>query len=619
MNPQKLKLGVLALLSVGILALRYMILTPTSAVNLIMNWGYWIMLVGVVVYASQLAQFLRARMSIPIWRKYRFGILIALLGAVFLQVHEPTQFKVLRDEHIMSGVARNMHFLREATFPLTAHFADDRLEIIQKGIDKRPLLFHFALACLHDLTGYRPENVFVLNAVAAFSLLLVTYYFGAQYGGWQLGTTCVALWLSLPLLAQCATGGGYDILNVLMLALLWFFGREYLRAPSLLSQNLFVLTAVHLAQVRQESVIYIFLLAAVVLWQWLRRRGFGLGWIATFSPLYLVLPVAINLFIMQTPALETSPGQIAFSLNHIPGNLQRAVWYLFNFSFWATNSVVLSVVGVLSIIAFSVKMFSTRRQLLERPEDMLLVLFLLYNLVGLAILFCSFWGQWDDPAASRFSLPLHLLFILCFGRVAKELWQNRPVSAWIPFCALVVAIAFSTPAAARFDATRFLLTARESAWFLKELEAPGLNGALVIAPPVGPILYNHPAIGPDVAEAEKWKINECLKNGIYREIVVLERFSIDHATLKERPYNTSQEEDFSSGPRDYTQELGALSEAFRKETISEIRLRPDVISRISRIISVAGAESMPPKGYLEQGPPFTSKGAYLHHLLLALP
>lgn len=619
MNSIKLKLSVLSLLTVGILVGRFSIFTRSFAEQFIVNWGYWVMLLGVFVYVALFSRFLLERLSKQVWQKYRIGVAVAFLGALFLQLHEPRQFKVLYDEHTLSGVARNMHFLREASFPGRAHLVDDRFEVFQVGVDKRPLLFQFALSCVHDLAGYRPENVFVLNGVAAFFMLLLMYYFGAQYGGWRLGVTCIALWLSLPLLAQCATSGGYDVFNLFMLALLWFFGREYLRAPGLLSQSLFVLTAVHLAQVRQESIIYVTLMAVVVLWQWVRQRKIQLGWIATLSPLYVVLPLAVNLVFMRTPSsFESGAANSFFSLAYLPDNLQRAVWYLFNFDLGSTNSVILSTVGAISVVGFVVKSLFSGRAFFEAHEDVLLFLFVLYVSVGTTLVLSNFWGQWDDPTATRFSLPLHLLFVLCVGRLAKESYLIRPLSSWVPVCALVLAVVLSSPSAAKALATRNLWSGREYSWFLNQLDEPRYRDVLVIAPPGGAILYNHAAIGLDVAEAAKWKINECLRNGLYREIVVLERFIVDSKTLKERPYDTEKtwEMNIAEG---HAQAGGALSASFRKEMISEMRMRPNVISRISRVVSVEGPDAVPPREYIEQRPPFASAADQLKHIYLALP
>ncbi len=615
----KLKIGLLVFLSIVIVVARLFLVSRNVAELFVGNWGYWAMLVGVFLFTAHLGRFLVQKLTRVVWQKHRVGVLIALLAAIFLQLHEPRQFKVQFDEYTLSGVARNMHFLRQATFSGKAHIIDDRFQVFQVGIDKRPLFFSFTLSCLHDLTGYRPENVFVLNFTATFLLLLLTYYFGALSGGWKLGATCVALWAGLPLLAQNATGAGYDVFNVLMLGLLWFFGRQYLRSPSQFTLSLLVLTAVHLAQVRLESMLYVVFLVPIVIWQWLRRREIQLSWIAIISPLFLVVPLAINLVFVKSPNLfQTIQGQSYISLGHLVGNLEQAIWYLYNFDLTASNSIILSILGSVSIVAFFVKIFSMRKGFLKQEDEVLLILFSLFVVAATGVTMSQFWGQWSDAAAARFSLPMHLLFIFCFARVAGEFLKTRFLSVWVPVSAFVAAIVLSTSSAVASYATRALWSGREYAWFIKELDAPRYRDALVISHSIGPIIYNHAAIGVEVAESSKWKINECLKNGIYNDIVVLDRLIIDKETLQERSYNTDRAWDINrvSGVGDSG---GALSAAFKRETISEIRLRGNVISRMSRIVKVEGPDAVPPKEYLERGPPFKTMQDQMMHLFSALP
>jgi len=579
----------LAIVSISVLVLRFFVFSRNSAQLLIIAGGYWIMLTGALLYAVHLYRYLCIKWSLALWKKYRIGVVVAALGAVFLQTHEPRQFKVLFDEFTFSGVARNMHFFRQAAFPTRIHLVDDGMNAMESAIDRRPLFFQFTLACVHDVTGYRPENVFYLNAVVAFFLLLITYCFGVKYGGASLGITLVGLWLGLPLLAQNATGGGYDIFNLLMLAIFWFFGLEYLRSGTLLAQNLFILTAVHLAQVRYESILYIIPMAAIIMIKCFRDRTIKLGWVGVMFPLGLLLPLLINLAFVQTPgAFQTNPGQSFFSLQYFPDNLERAFRYLFDPSFAGSNSIILSAFGIVAVIAVSLRLVSRWRDLVWNGEDALLGGLLLVVLLNVLLVLCNFWGQWDDPVATRFSLPLHLLFIWCIGYSLKEMFTQRAIPVWVPVVAVVSGLVLSTAAAARSYPTREMLPGREYAWLFEEIAKPSHQGALIIAHPVGPIVYGHAAVGMEVAEAAKWKIHECLRLGLYPEILALERVCIDVTTGQEVPYDQAKGWDIKS--------LGSagssvLSNAFKKQIVAEVHWRPGVISRVVRIV---GVEAEPP-------------------------
>jgi hypothetical protein len=485
-------------------------------------------------------------------------------------------------------------------------------------MDKRPLFFPFVLACVHDLTGYRPENVFVLNGIIAFCLLFMTYYFGSQYGGRALGMACVGFWLSLPLLAQCVTSGGYDVFNLLMIMFFWYFGREYLRTGGIAAQSLFVLTTVHLAQVRYESILFVIPMAVIFLLRWVGQKKIELGWVAILSPLYLFLPLMINLVFANNPGFtQTRPDQAYFGLQYLPGNAERAVWYLFNLDYNTTNSAVLSLIGILSLVALLVRTISMRRLILQRAEHVVLGLIGVIIVALLMLVLSNFWGQLDDQAASRFSLPLHLLFICAFAWLIREWREGRPFPTWL-LLPITFSIAFAVSSATQNVSTRRLWVGREAAWFLRELAAESHRGALVIGHPVALIVYNHPAVGIEVAEASKWKINECLKNHLYPEILVLERWSVDYRTGEEKPYSDDRSLDFKND-LSVGEYLTALSPSFKREKVSETRIRPNVVSRISRIIAVEGADAVPPASYTNETFPFKNIQSYTKHVYSMLP
>ena len=617
MDRNRLRAGILILAGTVVLACRFLCPTSTAA-YFVGRWGYWAMLLGATIYSIQLYKFVKQRITIAFFRTHWLGWLVSVLGVIMIEVHEPRQFKVLYDEFVFSGIARNMHFLREPTYPIKAHIVQDGLEVYDKTIDKRPLFFPFAVGCLHDLSGYRPENVFILNGIVAFLILFLTYYFGAHYGGVWLGIICQGFWLGLPLLAQCATSGGYDALNVLMLLLFWFFGREYLRTGSTTSQALLILTAVHLAQVRYESVFMLFAMAIIVLTRWFRQRSWTIGWVAAFSPLFLLLPVLINLIFVSTPGFtQTAPGQLYFSIGYLAENAVHAVWYFFSMSFLSTNSPILSAIGVISIIVFFAKMATGLRRLLVDGDEVLLLLTVGVVSFNFLLILCNFWGQIDDPSASRFSLPLHMISILCFAWVISGWKRQKPIPKWLaafPVFAVVMAVS----AEAGTGATRALTQGQAYDWFLMEIAAPAHSRALIISHPVGPIIYNHPAISMEVAEENKWKISECLKQQIYPEILVLEIWSIDCQTGAEIHYNEDKNLNIRKGAF-MTDKTAALSSSFKRVKLSEARLLPNMIVRMSRVVGVESADAIPPDSFLKEKPPFEDLMAYNKHIYSILP
>src|SRR5437899_6364300 len=98
----------------------------------------------------------------------------------------------------------------------------------------------------------------------AVILLSFIYAIGVRFGGIRLGCFGVLLIAGLPLLAQNATGGGSDLINIVMIYLLYFSGSYYYRSQETKGLNSFILVAALLAQVRYESILYVLIVPALM-------------------------------------------------------------------------------------------------------------------------------------------------------------------------------------------------------------------------------------------------------------------------------------------------------------------------------------------------------------------
>ena len=109
----------------------------------------------------------------------------------------------------------SMHFSRTVLTPFRGSDIQGAYVIIEGMMDKRQLFFPFLVSILHDLIGYRPSNAFVLNGILVFVFLPLVNAAGRRLAGRMAGWLGVVLFAGLPLLAQNATGGGFELLNIL--------------------------------------------------------------------------------------------------------------------------------------------------------------------------------------------------------------------------------------------------------------------------------------------------------------------------------------------------------------------------------------------------------------------
>jgi hypothetical protein len=318
----------------------------------------------------------------------------------------------------------------------------------------------------------------------------------------------------------------------------------------------------------------------------------------------MVLPLAINkIFISKPGFFQTAPDQDFVGLKYFSDNISHAVYYLFNIDGLATNSAVLSIFGTLALIAFIVISLSKRIHLFKM-EDIVLVTVLFT--AGSLTLFelCYFWGKWTDSVTSRFSLPLQLMFVFCIARITPEIFKNRILPNWLLALPAIAIFAFAIPTNANAVATEELMARSVWNWQVNHLRTLDQRSTLVITESsLGPILYGYSAIPITFAERQKWKIEECLKNKLYSKIVAFDVIRIDPENLSEVPLNPTK----------------VLSSDFKREILDEVKLRPNIICRFSLLTAVIGHDSLPPKEYMDEKPPYKSDEDYVKHLIHALP
>jgi len=521
-------------LAVGVVEFRLGISTPDLAKSFVEQAGYW--LTGLVVVFFVVALVLELQGRWAGWGGLRAllgahwpGLLVGLLGAVFWQVHEPHEFKVLFDEHVLAGTAYNMHFERTATYPSYAHFVNGRLYPLLPALDKRPLLYPFLVSVTHDLTGYRPENSFVVNGLLGFVLLGLVYAVGAVAGGWRVGCLGQLLLVGLPLLAQNATGGGYDLLNMTMLCALLLACWNYWRQAGAGGLNLMVLTGVMLANCRYESMLYLVALVVFVVLKWAQERNLTLTWAAALSPLLVTLPLLHNQVFMQGGGYFQTTADDFLNVIHVPQNAPYALYFLFSPDNEVDNSMMLSALGVIALfITFLGIGVRLPKQWREPRLDVVLWVLLVFVMAGVFVALCLFWGHWDDPEVARFSLPLQLAFAWCIMFVAAQMLRGRKLSGWVLAVVGVWAVVSSAPVSSRAFATKEEPSYLPFRWMRQYVLSHADPSVLLVARSTLMFtLYGQPSQAIARVNLAPEKVMEAQKLGLYREVWVAQELTIN--------------------------------------------------------------------------------------------
>ncbi len=607
------KLIVAAVCSLLALLLPFVILTTDQATWAVRYLGYWIIL-GLVLHFLLL---LRRRSKgtttakiILYCRENWGGLLVIALATAYLQVHEQHEFKILYDEYTLNSVARNLHFNREACVQDVLHRINGEPVSLAGFVDKRPILFPFAVSVLHELTGYRPANAFLLNFLLSGILLFLLYEFTRRATGPGYGILSVLLMTSLPLMAQNATSGGYELLNLCLVCALLITGTNYLRAQDTGGLHLMILSAILLANTRYESILFTCVPVVLVLLKTLRTKKLSLTWAAALSPAYLALPLlSIRIFHSGKHFFQTDESNF-FNLRHLAPNLRQALVYLFDFSGSYSNSLILSILGPVCLLLLGVHVL--RRQQPVIHEDHHLPVFcaaFLFMAANLVLILCCFWGAWTDPVTSRFSLPLHLFMVLAVPLTLYHGFAMTRMPPWLPAGVLVFMVGVTGHVTARMAKRTDLQICEIDNWtfdYIFNNIRDGKDSLFILDASIGLGLYHYPCIAIKVANASPEKVLFTRKIGVYKEIYAVQMIEKDNQSGRENDITRIR-----------------FSPRFRLEPVAEKRIDTNLFCRISRVIGLnppvpgqeTKPENLPPPPLAENA----TRKDYIRHLYQSLP
>lgn len=567
------RLLLLALLSVlSVLLMRFVVMDRAAALIFVKHWSYPLATILVLSFAYGTFQILRKEMApmrllIP---AHRAGCALAVFGAIFLQLHEPQRYKILYDEFVLCGTAMNMHFHGEAAVPAHAHDVNGHLTIVNSFVDKRPVLFPSVLALVHDLTGFRSENVFYLNAFLGGLFLLLLYAVLFLSCGREVALLGQGLFLTLPLLAQNATGGGYELLNLVLILSFFLSGLRYWKKPAGEGLDFFLLSALLLATTRYESILFTLSAAGIALIKWSREGRLSLTTFAALSPLFLLLPLSSNLVFMSQEFFFQTDKDNFFNLVHFPENFGLALVYFFDFTKDQTNSPLLAALGIPGLLLFLLRLRRAGGPLVDMEGSLLMTVALMpVILFNTALALSNHWGQWIDPMVPRFSLPFQLLMVLCGGWILRMLLEVRPGWAGPSAAALVLyALFWTVPVNGRHFMTNELTESRAQDWLRRVVhELPGEHPLIVSAGTTGVIMEKHAALPVFVANRRPERLAAALDDKFY-DIVYF--FEVQHFHIRKK--------EWVPAPGHVSP-----SERFERELLREVPLRQDMRIRLSKL------------------------------------
>jgi hypothetical protein len=606
-----------ALISALAAAAGFRLVPDSMALEVVRYVGYWNVLAAFLLFVWALWRTFRpdlARLRQGGIRGFDWpSLVVVALGASVLLVHESFGFKIVMDELMLAGTSMDMHFNREVLTPFRGTDIHGTYVIVEGMMDKRPLFFPFLESILHDVTGYRPENAFVLNGILTFVFLGLVNAAGRKLAGRLAGYLGVALFAGLPLLGQNATGGGFELLNIVMILSTLLLGARFLSLRDGPSFTAFCYSALLLAQVRYESAIFLGPVALIVLWGWRQEGRAILPWPVMVAPLLMVTCALQNrIFDLRSTAwqLQSKPGMTKpFSLSYLPDNLAHASGFFFGKSTDQPDSLVLSALGCVAVLFLLLLVAKRLRALSAEPAISVAVVFFTLGFAAqFGLMMCYFWGHFDDPVIRRLSLPTHLWMVIAVMAVLQQF--PRPAVVRTLLAAAVLGIlAQGVPAMASHAYNQEYLAGLETAWRRRFIaENPQKDYLMIDKDSILWVAHQVSSTPVTGALGRKDALVFFMKNHVFSNIYVFQGFTIDADTGKMtiRP-------DDDLGP-DYV-----------LETVTEEHLALLTLSRISRVTEIRSGDAVLSKPEPDQPVPKSkeeiekARQAYYENFLRQLP
>lgn len=374
-------------------------------------------------------------------------ITIAVVSALLLS-YEPIEFKIVYDEVILSSIGEFMHFDRLAGLPREANDFEGYYVFQNSILDKRPFFFPFLLSLTHDIFGFRYENVFVLNGALTVILISLIYMIGKILGNHHTGLLSILLALTLPLLATFSSSGHFEILNLVMLSLVFILSYLYLKKPDKAHLIPLVFSLILLGQVRYENIIYLLPFGILILMGWHVKNRVILPLPVILSPFFFSLSCLQYRMILNSSHGFFQSGPMerteTFSLSYIQENLSSALRYFFSVGQMQPNSILLTVFGLTGLGMFLYYGLK-KPTLLTGKNAKATTLFIFTMAIALfTVVVCVFnFGLFDRFITSRLSLPIQLFLIIVPAFVIRRFGKHYVSAAMLLGCICTAVIFFN--------------------------------------------------------------------------------------------------------------------------------------------------------------------------------
>ena len=532
--------------------------------------GYYAMLLLFVLWVITLVQCAASR-------KFDFRAALrsctpALIACLILTsvifVSAGPRFRVLSDETNLASVAKSMLYEKRADNVTMGLWYYDMFFPLVRIVEKRPLMFPFLTHIFHTILGYHVENVFILNFFALFALFFLVYNMIHKRFGHVWAVSAIILMASQPILAQCATSGGFELMAVLFAVISYVSLKWFLSERSALSFRLLWVNLLMLANIRYEGVMPLALVIIALACFRCIKTDFFRGWMsAIYSCAALIfLPTFWQKLLVPDPYSIDIPGAPPFSIAKLVTHNIDFLKTLADHSFRGPYNTILDLIGFAGIFYFIYRFLAKREEAFKGQR--------LLSYIS-AICIAAYWilitaydpAFIDHPSTYRYYLLFFTLLPLSALMLASRLGIFVRKGGYLLMLSALIFLLYH-PASVEDRFSRYSFWPREYRFMMGVItkEAAKDRGFVVIYAKPGQLTAsNYGAVNFKYANTHR-QIGFNLKSYLYSNIFVVQAILYDTMEPAEEC---------------------RLDERFVLEKLAERQLNEKKFIRISKVTAIA--------------------------------
>ena len=381
------------------------------------------------------------------WRSLALPTLLIIACMFFVGRGSEREFKTIMDEHILAATAQSIHRDRDLQAPLRVHYLNSVQTALFSSVDKRPPLFPLLVSLVHDGLGYHPENSVRLNFFVLTPLLFgALYILGRRIAGATGGTLLSGGIATIPLVSTASSGGGLEILNLLLIVLCLLLAMDYVKKPTSFGCGALCFCAILLANTRYESVLFILPVACVCMIVWFREKQVRIDWPLFVAPVLLISYLWQNqIFGVDSGYWQLEGKSSPFALEFISSNFERSLYFFFNFDRDLPNSWFLAFTGTFGIVGLVLILVRAFREGGSWTNFQYVLLAFFPGFILLYGLLLAYSWEFDHSIIQRLSLPLYLPLALAAIYHVQAVWKITRARYGFAFLAFAYVVFYAYP------------------------------------------------------------------------------------------------------------------------------------------------------------------------------